>query len=105
MRAATGAGGFESRGLEGFHDLVLIHVAHGLNAFEARLLDRPEFLEHGTFDSDGRIHDCLLDAALAGRVVRGHTGGIECDDGQYAAARLKEFAAVEIGFHSCSGWR
>ena len=103
MSVATGAGGLESGFFERLHHLLLVHMAHRLDAFKARFSDRLELFEHRPFDADGRVHDGFFDVPLfesGGVFVGGECGGGQRGDRQRAAAGLEKFPAVQVCFHN-----
>src|SRR5207237_9733039 len=90
---AADAGGLKAGLFKGLHDFILVHVAHGLDALEARRLDRLELLQHGAFVTDGGVHDGLLELAfLLGLVVRGKCARRR--ERRRARAELQEVASM-----------
>ena len=86
MRVAADAGGLQAGGGEGIQNLVLRHVAHGLDAFETRVPDGFELRQNGDVHLNGAVHDGLVE--IAGFPERG--GGESGGSGKKKVASVHE---------------
>src|SRR5262249_7131747 len=99
VSVAANARRLEPRGVEGAEHLVLVHITHRLDAFEARRPDGLEFFEHAPLVADGGVHDRLLDLSLLLASDPESGSWKKSGAGQACTRSGNELAAIDAVFH------